>query len=318
MSGDGPARRRRSRPGPEGSSAQPSTPRWWPSPRAGRARGAGLRRGVRADRRRPRHLADAPRHPGRPGAARPRPAPGSRCVSGRSLTGRAGLVAVADAEPGWLLVGGHGAEVAGEPAAPDGPTGRTDDLPAEADPRPGGRRPARRGPGRPAGGDHRRGRGRRGRAPRAPRSSTSRPRWCCTPAWPRRRRRCTPREAVLEGPGTRPGVHVKPGKDVVELAVLRADKGSAVRGAARADAARPPCCTRATTSPTRTPSRCSTPRRATSGSRWVPGPPSRAPRRLPPRTSRRLLDRLADLLAAPPLRAAGRAVAGPPRRTSRA
>jgi trehalose-phosphatase len=36
-------------------------------------------------------------------------------------------------------------------------------------------------------------------------------------------------ETVLEGPGTRAGVHVKLGKDVVELAVLQADKGTALQ-----------------------------------------------------------------------------------------
>lgn len=146
-------------------------------------------------------------------------------VSGRSL---ASLVQVADPEPGWLVVGGHGAEVmdqipgeevpgdqgAGEQgaeAAGDTAVALLDpdqaallvELTAEVE------AVVADAPG--AAVEHK------------PTAVVLHTRL----ADPETALHAT--ERVLEGPGTRPGVHVKRGHDVVELAVLRADKGTALR-----------------------------------------------------------------------------------------
>lgn len=135
-------------------------------------------------------------------------------VSGRALSS---LVAVADAEPGWLLVGGHGAEVgagAGDGPPGDGPPGDvlldeaqaalllevTAEVEALAADAPGTAVELK------------------------PTAVVLHTRL----ADPETALHTT--ETVLEGPGNRPGVHVRLGKDVVELAVLQADKGGALLG----------------------------------------------------------------------------------------
>lgn len=133
-------------------------------------------------------------------------------VSGRSLAGPSGLVAVADAPPGWLLVGGHGAEVPDGAADPgteavqlldEDQAALLVEISAEVEAVVDG------APGTAV--EHK------------PTAVVLHTRL----ADPETALHTT--EAVLEGPGARPGVHVKRGKDVVELAVLQADKGSAVQ-----------------------------------------------------------------------------------------
>ncbi len=147
-------------------------------------------------------------------------------VSGRSLSS---LGEVADPEPGWIMVGGHGAEVAARPGGTGTEAGgEVDDLPAGPD---GGLQAAGLlddqqaallveitveveavvvdAPG--AAVEHK---------PTAVVLHTRQ-------ADPETARRVA--ETLLGGPGARPGVHVKRGKDVLELTVLQADKGSALQ-----------------------------------------------------------------------------------------
>jgi trehalose-phosphatase len=124
-------------------------------------------------------------------------------VSGRAL---ADLRAVAEPEPGWLLVGGHGAE----PGHGDGPAlseqesrllrdigAAVDDVVAQH-------------PGTAA--EHK------------PTSVVLHTRRADD------ERTAAATEAVLAGPAARDGVHTRRGHDVVEMAVVVADKGTAVRG----------------------------------------------------------------------------------------
>jgi trehalose-phosphatase len=121
-------------------------------------------------------------------------------VSGRSL---ASLTEVAMAPPGVLLVGGHGAETGDDIALPEREAALLAQVTAEVE------AVVADAPGTAAEHKpttvvlHTR------RAPEEVAAAASR--------------------AVLDGPGARDGVHVRTGHDVVELSVVTADKGQAVR-----------------------------------------------------------------------------------------
>jgi trehalose-phosphatase len=121
-------------------------------------------------------------------------------VSGRSL---ASLTEVAMAPPGVLLVGGHGAETGDDVALPEREAALLAEITAEVE------AVVADTPGTAA--EHK---------PTAVVLHTRRATDDVTAAATR---------AVLDGPGARDGVHVRTGHDVVELSVVTADKGQAVR-----------------------------------------------------------------------------------------
>ena len=126
-------------------------------------------------------------------------------VSGRSLES---LLAVAEPEPGWLVVGGHGAEVprgeqGGPVRLPEAETALLARLVADVEALVAG------APGC--------------RVEHKPTAVVLHTRLAAADVGAR------VTEAVLAGPGARPGVHVRRGHDVVELAVVVADKGTALQ-----------------------------------------------------------------------------------------
>jgi len=126
-------------------------------------------------------------------------------VSGRSLDS---LLAVAEPEPGWLVVGGHGAEVpegeqGGGVPLPEAETALLARLVADVE-------------ALVAGADG-------SRVEHKPTAVVLHTRLAAADVGAR------VTEAVLAGPGARPGVHVRRGHDVVELAVVVADKGTALQ-----------------------------------------------------------------------------------------
>jgi len=133
-------------------------------------------------------------------------------VSGRAL---ASLRAAADPAPGWLLVGGHGAEVGdGDGSAPlltEDELQLLGTVTAEVD-----------------------------AVVQAHPGTTSEHKPTGVVLHTRLAEEARSRaavEAVTSGPGARPGVHQRTGHDVVELMVVVADKGSAVQALqARTDA----------------------------------------------------------------------------------
>ena len=126
-------------------------------------------------------------------------------VSGRSLES---LLAAAEPEPGWLVVGGHGAEVGwsgpGRPGGlPEAETALLARLTADVEAL------VADAPGR--------------RVEHKPTAVVLHTRLAAADVGAR------VTGAVLAGPAARAGVHVRRGHDVVELAVVVADKGTALQ-----------------------------------------------------------------------------------------
>ena len=126
-------------------------------------------------------------------------------VSGRSLES---LLDVARPDPGWLVVGGHGAEVAGDERGGAGRLSQGQaallahvgaDVEALVAGAPGSR------------------------VEHKPTAVVLHTRLADTDV------AAAVAAAVLAGPGARPGVHVRRGHDVVELAVVVVDKGTALQ-----------------------------------------------------------------------------------------
>ena len=126
-------------------------------------------------------------------------------VSGRSLES---LLDVARPDPGWLVVGGHGAEVAGDERGgagrlSQGQTALLAHMGADVEALVAG-----------AAGS---------RVEHKPTAVVLHTRLADTDV------AAAVAAAVLAGPGARPGVHVRRGHDVVELAVVVVDKGTALQ-----------------------------------------------------------------------------------------
>ena len=198
-----------------------------PAPAAGRQR---LRRRPRpAASTIPRRRCRSPGSPRRWPGWRPSTGVTVALVSGRGVDD---LQPTSGLTGPFRWIGSHGAELDGPLSAPSWPPAATSWPPRLA--------PAGRGdPGGAAGGQAGQ---RRGPRP-AGRPTAPRPRRC----W------------LAARTAGDPSLTKKPGKDVLELAVTDADKGSAAAPAARASSVPPARSTSATTSPTRTPSGPSAP-----------------------------------------------------------